>query len=176
MARADAARNRERLLEAARTAIAVDGPDASLEGIARSAGAGIATLYRNWPTRSLLVREVMADAISELLQAPGPLLAEHPPAVALRRWIGRFFDLSPHLGVVIDGDPERRLIDELVHSVALLLRANEDELSGVSPRDLLLGLGGIVSVLPLPGDRPRADDLAELLLDGMRWRREHPGG
>lgn len=171
MARADARRNRARLLDAARAALEAEGPDASLEGIARAAGVGIATLYRNWPTRSSLVREVMADRVAALVESPRPLLAGHPAADALRRWIGQFFDLAPYLGVIIEGDPGRRLVDDLAGSLAVLLAANDGDLGGVRPRELLLGLGGVINVLGAPQDRARAEDLADLLLDGMRHRR-----
>jgi len=171
MARADAVRNRERLQDAARAAFLAEGPSTSLEGIARTAGVGIATLYRNWPTRSALMREVMADTVVALVEAPHSLLANHPPMDALRLWIGQFFDASAYLNAIIEGDPARRLVDELEDSLGILLRANADELSGVRPREFLMGLGGVVAVLSEPEDRARADDLAELMLDGMRHRR-----
>ncbi len=171
MARADAARNRGRLQDAARAAFLADGPNASLEGIARTAGVGIATLYRNWPTRSALMREVMADTVAALVEAPHSLLASHPPMAALRLWISQFFDASAYLNAMIEGDPARRLVDELEDGLGMLLRANADDLGGVRPREFLMGLGGVIAVLSAPGDRARADDLAELLLDGMRHRR-----
>lgn len=172
MARADAARNRERLWDAARAALLADGPDASLEAIARTAGVGIATLYRNWPTRSDLVRDVLADRVAALVAAPTLLLASHPPQEALHHWITLFFDVARYLNVIIAGDPQRRLIDGLEASVGVLLSANAAELGGVRPRELLMALGGIACALGKPQDRHRADDLAELLLDGMRWRRQ----
>lgn len=171
MARADAERNRQRLLDAAREALEADGPDASLEGIARAAGVGIATLYRNWPTRSELVREVVGDRVASLLAAPEVLLADHRPGDALTRWIHAFFDVAGYLNAIIEGDPERKLVDELERALGVLLAANAAELGGVAPRELLMALGGLAHALGKPQDRHRLDDLADLLLDGMRYRR-----
>ena len=64
--RADARRNVERLLEAARVAIARDGPDASLDDIARDAGVGSGTLYRHFPTRVDLLEAVYREEVERL--------------------------------------------------------------------------------------------------------------
>jgi AcrR family transcriptional regulator len=89
-ARADAIRNRERLLATAAQAFATaDGP-ASLEAIARAAGVGIGTLYRHFPTREALVEAVHRAGLEEVSALAGELLALHPPVVALRLWMDRY--------------------------------------------------------------------------------------
>lgn len=87
--RADARRNFDALLAAARAAFNRDGIDVPLEDIARQAGVGIATLYRNFPTRSDLVEAVYVSEIEELLQAAREA-HEREPWDALETWLRRF--------------------------------------------------------------------------------------
>jgi AcrR family transcriptional regulator len=87
--RADARRNFDALLVAARDAFNRDGIDVPLEDIARQAGVGIATLYRNFPTRSDLVEAVYVSEIEELLQAARDA-REREPWDALETWLRRF--------------------------------------------------------------------------------------
>lgn len=85
--RADAARNRSAVLHAAREAFTADGPDASLEAIARAAGVGIGTLYRNFPTREDLVAAVYENELSVVLERGAALLPTEKPDVALREFM-----------------------------------------------------------------------------------------
>jgi AcrR family transcriptional regulator len=90
-ARADARRNRERLVAAATSAFtASDGTTVSLEAIARDAGVGIGTLYRHFPSREALVEAVFCTELAEVAASAGQLLEQHPPAAALRRWMDRY--------------------------------------------------------------------------------------
>ncbi|WP_141712416.1 TetR/AcrR family transcriptional regulator, partial [Streptomyces sp. DfronAA-171] len=80
--RADALRNREKLIEAARHAYAVaseGGPEATLEGIAKAAGVGIGTLYRHFPDREALVEAVYAAELDAIVAAAAGLAASEPP-------------------------------------------------------------------------------------------------
>ncbi|MET0703097.1 MAG: helix-turn-helix domain-containing protein [Mycobacterium sp.] len=89
--RADAHRNRERLVASATAAFtASDGTTVSLEGIARAAGVGIGTLYRHFPTREALVEAVFCTELAEVAASAGELLQREQPAVALRRWMDRY--------------------------------------------------------------------------------------
>jgi AcrR family transcriptional regulator len=88
--RADARVNREKLLHAASEHFASDGPDVSLEAIARGAGVGIGTLYRHFPTREALIEAVYRNEVDQLCAAAGELLAERAPADALAEWMERF--------------------------------------------------------------------------------------
>ena len=86
--RADAQRNIERLLEAARARIATDGPDASLDDIARDAGVGSGTLYRHFPTRVALLEAVYRDEVARLCAEGDRLLdSDTEPGEALSEWL-----------------------------------------------------------------------------------------
>ena len=81
--RADAARNRDRLLEVAVRAFAHDGPEVTLDAIAKEAGVGIGTLYRHFPTRDALIEAAYRNEVGQLHDAAAELLA-HAPADILR--------------------------------------------------------------------------------------------
>ncbi|MEU9390026.1 helix-turn-helix domain-containing protein [Streptomyces sp. NPDC048324] len=87
--RKDAARNYDALLAAAREAFAAHGAEASLEDIARRAGVGIGTLYRNFPTRRDLFESVYADEVNELVRVAREV-GELEPWEALTAWLRRF--------------------------------------------------------------------------------------
>jgi AcrR family transcriptional regulator len=91
--RADARRNRERLLAAATAAFgAAEGHPVSLESIARDAGVGIGTLYRHFPTRESLVEVVHRDGLALVVARAAELLATYDPATALRLWMDEYAD------------------------------------------------------------------------------------
>jgi len=85
--RADARRNRERLLAVARDAFAATGGKATLDAIAREAGVGIGTLYRHFPTREALVEAIYATELDAVVTSAPALLAQLPPEAALRAWM-----------------------------------------------------------------------------------------
>jgi AcrR family transcriptional regulator len=88
--RADAARNRAKLVDAATRAFAASGEDTSLEGIARAAGVGIGTLYRNFPTREDLVAAVYAAELDAALDTVDTLLRTMPADEAIRAFMHRY--------------------------------------------------------------------------------------
>jgi AcrR family transcriptional regulator len=88
--RADAQHNHDRLLEAAGSAFARDGAEASLKAIAAEAGVGIGTLYRRFPTREALYIAVHRREIARIAERAAELSALAPPAEALRQWLGEF--------------------------------------------------------------------------------------
>jgi len=90
--RADAQRNRRRLLDAARIAFGREGVTASLDDIARAAGVGPGTLYRHFPTRDRLVREVIDDGLVGIHDMGVALLAEPDPAYALEAWLNAYVE------------------------------------------------------------------------------------
>ncbi len=96
--RADAQQNRERILEAARDALAASG-DASLNSIAKRAGVGPGTLYRHFPSREALILAVYRYDVQQLADAAPELLADHPPIEALRLWCDRL----AHYGMIRHG-------------------------------------------------------------------------
>ncbi|KAA2253815.1 TetR/AcrR family transcriptional regulator [Solihabitans fulvus] len=88
--RADALRNRDRLVQAARAAYAASNGTIPLEDIAREAGVGIGTLYRHFPTREALVEAVYAAELDDVTGSVPALLRELPPDAALRAWMRRY--------------------------------------------------------------------------------------
>src|SRR5271154_3902818 len=90
--RADAERNRERILEVAKEAFARDGASASLDDIAKQAGVGPGTLYRHFPTREELLRTVYRSELEKLAAAEQKFAQTMPPIEALRAWLLLFVD------------------------------------------------------------------------------------
>ncbi|MDT0157802.1 TetR/AcrR family transcriptional regulator [Microbacterium sp. ARD32] len=84
--RADAQRNRARLVAAATEAFSTAEGPVSMDSIARRAGVGSGTLYRHFATREDLIEEVYRDQIDRLRSGAEELLAAHPPVQALRQW------------------------------------------------------------------------------------------
>src|SRR5216684_5644043 len=85
--RADAVRNRERVLAAAKAVFSAGGSDASLEAVARHAGVGIGTLYRHFPTREALFEAVYRREVEQLADLAEQLKQEARPVDALRHWM-----------------------------------------------------------------------------------------
>ena len=177
--RADAERNRVRLLEAARAAFASGGTTASLEDIARSADVGIGTLYRHFPTRDALVGEVYRNEAEKLAAAARELADSHPPLDALRAWLLLFVDylstkliLAEALRAMMCDTSEltKKSVEQLTAAMHLLMdRARASgEIAGDErdPLDLLRALGGIASAGP--GWEAGARAMVDLLINGLR--------
>src|ERR1700720_2234883 len=88
--RADAVRNRERVLAAAKAVFSAGGADASLEAVAKTAGVGIGTLYRHFPTREALFEAVYRREVQQLADLAKRLEEEAEPIEALRQWMRSF--------------------------------------------------------------------------------------
>ncbi len=99
--RADAQRNRERLVEVAKVAFAELGAEVSLEEIARRAGVGIGTLYRHFPTRNAIVEAVYRREVEQLAQAALRLLDAPSPRQALHEWLRLLVDYIATKKVVV---------------------------------------------------------------------------
>jgi AcrR family transcriptional regulator len=91
--RADAQRNLDSLLEAAKSVFAESGVDAPVRDIASRAGVGIATVYRHFPSRAEMIAAVYRREIDACVAAAEPLKSEHEPFVALSKWLHRFTSL-----------------------------------------------------------------------------------
>ena len=130
--RADARRNRDQIIAAARTIFVEQGPDVPMEEIARAAGVGVGTLYRRFPDRETLIREVALDSFTRAMAETRASIEEEPTAWdALVRFVrySRELRLSVHLamisaqaGAIIGGDPatdrfRRVLLADLDHMV-----------------------------------------------------------
>ncbi|MFJ3900683.1 TetR/AcrR family transcriptional regulator [Streptomyces sp. NPDC090025] len=172
--RADARRNRERLLAEARAAFAAHGTDASLEDIARRAGVGIGTLYRHFPTREALLGAIVRDGIAALLDRSAELAGARDPGAALVDWLrtliahaGEYRGLSIALmstsydrssALAECGEPLRAA------GTRLLDRARE---SGAVRADVAIGdLMKLTHAIALAAERaPEDEELAARLLD-----------
>ncbi len=180
--RADARRNRERLLSVAVQALSREGVDVSLEAIARQAGVGIGTLYRHFPTREALIDAAYQGELDRLCDCVDDLLAAAPAERALRAWMNHFVDyMSTKRGmgdalralIASGGDPFARSRDRLTGAVAALLgagRADGTLRADVAPGDVLVSLSGVSLATADRRDRDQVDRLLDLLMDGLRPR------
>ncbi|GAA3361802.1 TetR/AcrR family transcriptional regulator [Saccharopolyspora gregorii] len=178
--RADASRNRRQLLEVATRVFASAETEPSLREVAREAGVGIATLYRHFPTREDLVAAVYGDQVQRLTDGARRLLAELPPAEALRRWMDLFGDwvatkngmLGTLLTMIESGEiAHARTHADLIAAIEEVLRAGDaaGELRGdVAAEDVAAGLIGVFTVAPLPEHGARAGRLLDVLMRGLR--------
>lgn len=179
--RADAARNREALLEAATRTFAASATEPSMRAIAREAGVGIATLYRHFPTREALVDAVYRDQVERLTQGAEELLRRLPPSEAMRAWMDLFGDwlstkhgMTDTLRSMIDAGeiPHTETRDELLAAVTRILDAGNavGELrSDVAVDDITASVIGIFTVTT--GQSERTGRLLDLLVDGLRTHR-----
>jgi AcrR family transcriptional regulator len=180
--RADARRNRERLLDVAVRSFSLDGPDVPLESIAKAAGVGIGTLYRHFPTREALVEAAYRNELDRLSSAVPDLLAAEPADQALRAWMSLFVDymvtkrgMADALRAVIasGGNPFAHSRDMLMSAITRLLEAGAKESSiraDVPPEDVLAVLSGVTLTAGDPEKRDQAQRLLDLLVDGLRHR------
>jgi AcrR family transcriptional regulator len=180
--RADAQRNRNRLLDAAVHAFSHKGPDVTLEAIAKDAGVGIGTLYRHFPTREALVEAVYRNELNRLCDSVADLLQTLPPDEATRTWMDRFVDymttkrgMSDALRAVIasGGNPYSESRDRLTAAITALLHAGTAAgtvRSDIEPGDVLASLSGVSLAAGEPAQRDQARRLLDLLMDGLRYR------
>jgi AcrR family transcriptional regulator len=178
--RSDATRNREQLLAAATRVIASADGTSSMRAIAAEAGVGIATLYRHFPTRESLVEAVYQDQVTRLVAGARELLAELPPAAAMRRWMDLFGDwiatkngmLDTLLAMIKSGEiAHAQTRAELLTAITEILdaaRAAGDLRADITAEDISAALIGIFTVAPPPGHEARAGRLLNILMDGLR--------
>jgi AcrR family transcriptional regulator len=181
--RADARRNRDGLLEAAKAAFAEVGAEATLDEIARRAGVGIGTLYRHFPTRDAVVEAVYRREVQQLADAAPRLVESMAPAEALRAWMRLFIDyiaakrvIAPALKSLVGGgsalyaDSSAR-INEAMALLVDRARASGDIRPNADPADLLRALVGFAYVNSAPDWEASARRLIDLLIDGLRSQR-----
>lgn len=181
--RVDAERNRAHLLEAAKAAFAEKGSGASLEQIARAAGVGIGTLYRNFPTRDSLIEAVYRNENERLVAAAKRLTDKHPPAKALREWLLSFVDymatkhgMSEALNSLVGGTAHLYAASgaEVKKAIATLVDnavASGDIRLDIDPLDLLRALAGVATLGSGPTGVRAAKRLVDILLAGVSARR-----
>jgi AcrR family transcriptional regulator len=178
--RADAQRNRDKILAAAVHVFTEEGLDAHFERIAKEAGVGTGTLYRNFPTREALIEAAYRNEVARLCEAVPELPATMPPHEALRAWTRRFIDYATaKLGmadalraVVASGTNPYAESHELIQA-ALTSLMNAGTAAGtirtdISPTDMFAALAGIALTSAGPDQREQAERLLDLTLDGLR--------
>ncbi|MEV8322630.1 TetR family transcriptional regulator [Kitasatospora sp. NPDC056731] len=179
--RADARRNRDRLIEVAARAFAQDGPEATLGAIAKEAGVGIGTLYRHFATREELVEAVYRSELAKLCDSAAELLDDRGPDAALRAWMDGFVrymttkrGMSDALRALIasGGDPFSHSRAMLTGAITRLLRAGAESgvlRADVEPEDVLFSLSGLSMAATTPEHHVRMERLLDLLMDGLRY-------
>jgi AcrR family transcriptional regulator len=180
--RADAKRNNERLIAAAREAFAAQGSNASLDDIARAAGVGAGTLYRHFPTRLALLEAVYRDSVERLCADGERLAATEPPAQALLDWLLGFVTVVSQKRGLAAALTEEGRTSELFAHCHTMINATGDQLLGRARQagavrdDVALGdvLRMAKAFALLAETAPEGSALAERLLvlsmDGLRPR------
>jgi AcrR family transcriptional regulator len=178
--RADAQRNRERILEVAKQEFTRSGANASLEEIAKKAGVGPGTLYRHFPTREELLVAVYRSEMEKLAAAERTLADTLPPVEALRAWLLLFVDavetkqiIAPVLNTLV-GDPKKVFeashaqIHEALRALVKRTIKSGDIRKDLDPIDLLRALVGVANVATSPDWQQSARRLVEILILGAR--------
>jgi AcrR family transcriptional regulator len=178
--RADAQRNRERILEVAKQAFTRSGVDISLDDVARQAGIGAGTLYRHFPTRDALLEAVYRSGVEKLAAAELEFAAAMPPVEALRAWMRLFVDymaakqiIAPALNTIVGGPSKlfeatgvqikgaiNRLVERAIKS--------GDIRPDLDPLDLLRALVGVSNVASSPDWEQSAKRLVDILILGSK--------
>lgn len=181
--RSDAVRNRALLLEAAQVAFEEHGPNASLDEIARTAGVGIGTLYRHFPTREALLEAVFRGRIDDLTALGDELLTSPDAFDALTQWLhAHLTNASACQGLagavvidlldVDDAGEHQPVCARMRDTGAQLLRRAQDEGSArpdADAEDLVRLVNALVSATDDADDRSAlADRLFTLMIDGLR--------
>ena len=178
--RADAQRNSDAVLEAAKAVFGASGVDAPAKEITDLAGVGVGTLYRHFPRRSDLVKAVFRREVDACADAAPALIAAHAPGVALAKWLHRYTEfLATKRGLATalhSGDPA---FDELpgyfmqrlgptLGSLLDAATASGEIRADISPKDLLYAVATLC--------QPAADEgvaysqrMVALLIDGLRY-------
>ncbi|MBZ9655294.1 TetR/AcrR family transcriptional regulator [Phyllobacterium lublinensis] len=184
--RADASRNREKLVEIAGIVFAQHGGDASLENIARQAGVGIGTLYRHFPTREHLVEVVYRREVEALCAAADELAQHNAPDVALAEWMQRFVDyiaakrgMANSLRILFDANSDvfantAGMVTGALRGLVAAAIADGSIRSDIDSSDVLQALSGIYSSPDTPDWRERSRRIVSLLMDGLRWGAAKP--
>ena len=178
--RADAQRNRERILEVAKRAFTRSGADTSLDDIAKQAGVGPGTLYRHFPTREELLKAVYRTELEKLAAAEEKFAETMPPVEALRAWLLLFVDavaakqiIAPALNTLV-GDHKKVFeasyaqMHEAIRRLVKRAVKSGDIRKDLDPMDLLRALVGVANVASSPDWQQSARRLVDILIAGSR--------
>src|ERR1700685_230642 len=178
--RADAARNRERILVVAKQAFTRSGADTSLDDIAKEAGVGPGTVYRHFATREELLKAVYRAEVEKLAAAARTFAETRPPIEALRAWLLLFVDavatkqiIAPALNALV-GDHKKVFeasyaqIHEAIRAMVKRAVQSGDIRKDLDPMDLLRALVGVSNVASSPDWQQSARRLVDILITGSR--------
>ncbi len=177
--RSDAQRNRERILEVALAELSHD-VDVPLSRIAKKAGVGQGTFYRNFPNRESLVLEVHSHEVRVLTDAAADLLRTREPDRALREWMDRLARFAVAKAGL--SDAMRRIIGtsdgpaqpgyaRVIEAIETLLAANHRAGTirpGLTTDDFLLAIAGVWQLHDRDDWQARSTRLLDLVMDGLR--------
>jgi AcrR family transcriptional regulator len=178
--RADAQRNRQRILEVAKDAFTRFGADASLDDIAKQADVGPGTLYRHFPTREALIEGVYRTEVEKLVAAGQKFAAAMPPLEALRAWMMLFVDyiatkkiIAPALNAAVGGhskviEASSAQIQEVIRGLVKRGIKSGDIRKDLDPVDPLKALVGVAYMSSSPDWQQSARRLVDILITGSR--------
>jgi AcrR family transcriptional regulator len=175
--RADARRNRQRLLETAHQAFVENGVSASMDDIARRAGVGSGTLYRHFPTRDALILALVADDLERLAAQADELRAADAPD-ALERWLADLVEhnrtyrgLAESIIAAIGRPTPLGAACERIHAAAEAL-VTQEQRSGtiradITPRDAIDLAAAVAWITQDDPDSRRSEVLLQVAIDGL---------
>ena len=178
--RADAQRNRERILAVAKQVFIRRGAEASMDEIAKRAEIGPGTLYRHFPTRDDLLAAVYISEVEKLGQAQRKFSAELPPIEALRAWMLVFIDyiaakkiIAPALNAMVGGPSQvyqqsTRVMEEAANELASRAVASGDLRPDIDPMDMLRAIYGVSSTGSTDDWPTKARRFVDILVQGSR--------
>jgi AcrR family transcriptional regulator len=183
--RADAIRNRERVLEAAKAVFSQGGTEVGLESVARQAGVGIGTLYRHFPSREALYEAVYRREVDQLTELSRQLSVDLPALAGLRRWIQALVEfvatkkgMAAALALAAHKPPELMAYTStrLCEAIETLLRpavGTGEIRRDISAEDMLRTVIGLCYLQEGSGWHARVMRLVDVFLDGMRVQPDH---
>lgn len=178
--RADAQRNRERILEVAKEVFARSGANTTLDDIAKQAGVGPGTLYRHFPARDALLEAVYRTEVEKLAAAERKFAETMPPLEALRAWMLLFVDyiatkkiIAPALNTLVGGsskviETSYTQIHEAIRALVRRAIKSGDIRKDLDAVDLLKALVGVAHMSTTPDWQQTARRLVDILITGSR--------
>jgi AcrR family transcriptional regulator len=178
--RADAQRNRQRILEVAKQVFTRRGAEASMDEIAKRARIGPGTLYRHFPTRDDLLAAVYISEVEKLAEAQKKFSAELPPVEAMRAWMLVFIEyiaakkiIAPALHAMAGGpsrvfEQTNRLMEQAANALASAAVASGDLRPDIDPIDMLRAIYGVSSTGGSDDWPENARRFVDILMRGSR--------
>lgn len=174
--RKDAQRNRRRIIEAATHALANGHDLVKIETIAKEAGVGVATLYRNFPSREALVEEVYRSELTRLCTGIDDLLTTEPPVAAMRTWMRHYQDfvatkngMAETLRAIVSSGAitsleTRKQLNQAIAAIIEAGIADGTMRADITPADVSASLAGIMLTA---ADEAQATRMLRMLVDAM---------